>query len=110
MFDEDGNQIAVASLPTVTLTPKSGYTEKDMEELWEVNAAAVRTVIEKSNICPQDIAGVSFSGHGKGLYLVGYDGKPSYRGIVSTDARAWEYVKKWNSDGTKEKVFEKSYQ
>lgn len=110
IFDEEGHQIAVASVPTVTITPKPGYTERDMEELWQVNAQAVREAIEKSGIDPADIAGVSFSGHGKGLYLVGKDGKPSYNGIISTDARAWAYVKKWKEDGTAKKVYEKTYQ
>lgn len=110
IFDENGTQISVASVPTVTITPKPGYTERDMNELWEVNAEAVRLSIEKSGIDPKDIAGVSFSGHGKGLYLVGYDGKPSYNGIVSTDMRAWEYIDKWSADGTKEKIYPMSYQ
>ena len=47
IFDVDGNQISVASVPTVTLTPKPGYTEKDLNELWEVNAQAVRNAIER---------------------------------------------------------------
>ena len=110
IFDENGHQISVASVPTVTITPKPGYTERDMEELWQVNAQAIRKAIEKSGINPADIAGVSFSGHGKGLYLVGKDGKPSYNGIISTDARAWAYVKKWKEDGTAKKVYEKTYQ
>lgn len=110
IFDENGTQISVASVPTVTITPKPGYTERDMEELWEVNASAVRQAIERSGIDPKDIAGVSFSGHGKGLYLVGKDGKPSYNGIISTDARAWQCVKTWKEDGTAEKVYEKTYQ
>ena len=38
LFDETGKQISVASVPTVTITPKSGYTERDMDELWRVNA------------------------------------------------------------------------
>ena len=59
VFDEDGSQIAAASVPTTTITPKPGYTERDMTQLWEVNALAVRTAIEKSGICPSDIAGVS---------------------------------------------------
>lgn len=110
IFDQEGRQISVASVPSVTITPKPGYTERDMEELWEINAAAIRAAISDSKINPDDIAGISFSGHGKGLYMVGYDDKPSYNGILSTDARAWEYVEKWNRDGTREKVFEKSYQ
>lgn len=110
IFDENGTQISVASVPTVTITPKPGYTERDMEELWQVNAQAVRQAIEKSGIDPKEIAGVSFSGHGKGLYMVGYDGKPSYAGIISTDARAWSYVKKWKEDRTAEKVYQKTFQ
>ena len=70
----------------------------------------MKEAIEKSGINPADIAGVSFSGHGKGLYLVGKDGKPSYNGIISTDARAWAYVKKWKEDGTAKKIYEKTYQ
>ena len=110
IFDENGQQISVASVPTVTITPKPGYTERDMEELWQVNAQAVKEAIEKSGINPADIAGVSFSGHGKGLYLVGKDGKPSYNGIISTDARAWAYVKRWKEDGTAKEVYKKTYQ
>ena len=71
VFDEDGSQIAAASVPTTTITPKPGYTERDMTQLWEVNALAVRTAIEKSGICPSDIAGVFFRAreravHGEG--------------------------------------------
>lgn len=36
LFDEDGKQISVASVPTVTITPKPGYTERDMDELWRL--------------------------------------------------------------------------
>lgn len=110
IFDENGKQISVSSEPTVTITPKSGYTEKNMDELWDVNVAAIRKAIEKSKINPKDIAGVSFSGHGKGLYMVGYDGKPSYNGIVSTDTRAWAQVEKWYQNGTNEKVYKMTFQ
>ncbi|MEG0721267.1 MAG: FGGY family carbohydrate kinase, partial [Lachnospiraceae bacterium] len=110
IFNENGKQIAVASVPTTTITPRPGYTERDMNELWEVNAKAIRLCIEKSNLSAAQIVGISFSGHGKGLYMVGYDGNPSYNGIVSTDARAWKYVEQWYEDGTKEKIFSKSYQ
>ena len=110
LFDEDGKQISVASLPTVTLTPKPGYTEKDLDELWDVNANAIRQCIEKSGIAASDIAGISFSGAGKGLYMIGYDGKPAYNGIMSTDTRAWAEVEQWYKDGTNKKVYEKTCQ
>lgn len=108
--DENGQLLAVAREPIQNLTPQPGFTERDMDALWEQNAKVIRTAVEKSGIDPADVAGVSFSGHGKGLYLVGKDGKPSYRGILSTDNRAWKYVKQWKSDGTAEKVYKKTYQ
>ena len=48
IFDENGEQISVASVPTETLTPKPGYTEKNLDDLWDVNAQAIKNAIEKS--------------------------------------------------------------
>lgn len=110
IFDENGKQICSAGVPVENLTPQPGYTERDMDVLWEVNARAVRHAIEKSKISPEDIAGVSFSGHGKGLYMVDREGRPVGNGILSTDTRAWAYVKQWEEDGRKEKVYEKTFQ
>lgn len=108
--DEKGNLIAVAREPIHNLTPRSGFTERDMDALWEQNAKVIKNAVEKSGVNPAHIVGVSFSGHGKGLYMVGKDGKPSYNGILSTDTRAWEEVKNWKSDGTAERIYEKTYQ
>ena len=110
IVDENGNILAVAKEPVHNLTPQAGFTERDMDELWSQNAKVIRGAIAKAGIDPKEIRGVSFSGHGKGLYMVDADGRPSYRGILSTDTRAWEYVKAWSQDGTKEKVFAKTFQ
>lgn len=110
IFDENGNQIASSSVPTATITPKPGYTERDMLELWESNAKAIRTCIQKSKINNDDLIGVSFSGHGKGLYLVDENNEPAYNGIISTDNRAWEFPLKWYEDGTNHKVYQKTFQ
>lgn len=110
VFDEEGRQVAVSRKPVANMVPMPGHAERDMEELWRVNAQTVREAVISSKIAPRDVAGVSFSGHGKGLYLVGKDKKPLYRGILSTDSRAGEYVKRWMGDHTCEAVFEKSLQ
>ena len=110
LFDETGRQAACVSVPTELITPKPGYTERDMEELWQVNAQAVRQVMEKSGIDPRQVAGLSFSGHGKGLYLWGKDDRPVGNGILSTDTRAWEYPEKWKKDGTADAVYEMTFQ
>ncbi|MEG0773698.1 FGGY-family carbohydrate kinase [Clostridium sp.] len=110
IFDVEGNTIASAYEQVELITPGEGRTERDMDALWEANCGVLKQSIEKAGIKPKEILGISLSGHGKGLYLWGKDNKPAYNGIVSTDTRAYMYPEKWNSDGTAEKVFEKTCQ
>lgn len=110
LFDLTGNEIASASGRTPLLTPGPGQTERDMEALWRVNCDVIRRALEDAGVDPSDIAGVSFSGHGKGLYLWGADERPVRGGIVSTDSRAAAYIERWNADGTADRAFEKTRQ
>lgn len=105
LFSAAGEEIATVSVDTKMITPFPGFTERDMDEMWDANCACIRGVIEKSGIDAADIACVAVCGHGKGLYLWGKDNRPVRYGIISTDNRAWEYPKKWQQDGTEERVF-----
>ena len=105
IFSAAGEEIATVSVDTKMITPFPGFTERDMDEMWDANCACIRGVIEKSGIDAGDIACVAVCGHGKGLYLWGKDDRPVRYGIISTDNRAWEYPKKWQQDGTEERVF-----
>lgn len=102
VFDIHGSEIATAGRHTRTITPKPGYTERDMEELWQANCACVREALEKAGIDGKDVLGIAVCGHGKGMYAWGKDNKPAYNGIISTDNRAWKYTKRWYEDGTYE--------
>ena len=102
VFDVNGNEVATAGRHTKLITPKPGYTERDMEELWLANCACVREALEKAGIDGKDVLGIAVCGHGKGMYAWGKDNKPAYNGIISTDNRAWKYTKKWYEDGTYE--------
>jgi L-xylulokinase len=110
IFDDQGGEIASASVGLKLSTPKAGFTERDMDELWAANCDTIRQAIAEAKIQAGDIKGVACTGHGKGLYLWGKDGKPCYPGIVSMDSRAWEYPEKWNKDGTADRVFAKTFQ
>lgn len=110
LFDVFGHEIGVASIETKMITPKPGFTERDMEEMWQANCTVIRSVLEKTGIASEDIGGVAVCGHGKGLYLWGKDNKPARNGIISTDNRAYAYPVKWKQDGTEAKVFERSCQ
>ena len=75
LFDMQGRQIAVAGMSTASITPKPGFVERDMEEMWQANCTVTREAIEKAGLDPRDIAGLGICGHGKGLYLWG-QGRP----------------------------------
>lgn len=100
LFTLSGKEVADASRSTEIITPQSGWTERDMETLWEQNAACVQEVIARAGIKADAIAGVAVCGHGKGLYAWGKDGKPAYNGIISTDNRGWKFPETWKSEGT----------
>ena len=105
LFDLEGREICVASRKTPVFSPKPGYSERDMEEVWEANCACIRDVLAHSGAAPEEILGVAACGHGKGLYLWGKDDRPAYRGIGSTDNRAWKIVRQWYEDGTHAELY-----
>ena len=109
VFDEWGRQLASAGERTQVLTPRPGYTERDMEDLWESNCRCVRRALERAvetaGIKLGEVVGLSVCGHGKGLYLWGRDRRPAYPGILSTDSRAWEYPLRWKTEGTEKALY-----
>jgi L-xylulokinase len=107
LFTLEGKEIGVASRATEITTPHSGWTERDMETLWEQNCACVRQVLADTGVKPEAIAGAAVCGHGKGLYPWGKDNKPAYRGIISTDNRAWKFPEKWKVEGTHAHLYDK---
>ncbi len=110
LYDRTGKEIGIASTDTKMLTPYPDFTERDMEEMWDANCKVIREVLQTTGVDPSMVKGVAVCGHGKGLYLWGKDGKPARNGIISTDNRATEYLKKWRTDGTEEKAFSLSCQ
>ena len=110
VFNVAGEEIGSASGKIDIIEPLPGYTERNMDVLWDVNALIIKEAIANSGVRPKDIIGVSCTGHGKGIYLWGKDNKPAYNGIVSTDSRAWQIEASYYSDGTYDQVYDKIYQ
>lgn len=108
LFDMEGREIAVSSKKTQMIFPRPGFTEKSADVLWEANVSAISEVIRKSNIDPADIKAVAAAGYGNGIIMVDDRGNPVYNPIVSTDSRAKDYVKRWNSDGTLKYAYERT--
>ena len=105
LFDLSGKEIAVASCAADTAYPHPGWTERDMEMLWQSTATAVREVLAKSAVPAQEIAGIGNTGHGNGVYLLDKDGRPLRSGIQSLDSRAAGVIDAWNARDLHAKVF-----
>lgn len=110
LFTMDGREAGVSSVSTAMITPKPGFVERDMEEMWQANCAVIRSVLHKTGAAAGEIAGVGICGHGKGLYLWGKDGKPTRNGIISTDNRAYAYPVQWQKNGVEQAAFARSCQ
>ncbi|RPI87598.1 MAG: carbohydrate kinase [Chloroflexi bacterium] len=105
LFDLRGKEVAVANCAADTGYPHPGWTERDMEMLWQSTAAAVRAVLAKSGVRPEEIAGIGNCGHGNGIYLLDKGGRPLRNGIQSMDTRAAGVVAEWDQRNLHPQVF-----
>ncbi len=105
LFDLHGKEVAVASCKADTEYPHPGWTERDMAMLWQGTACAIREVLAKSGVRPEDIAGIGNTGHGNGIYLLDKQGRPLRNGIQSMDSRAADVVAGWTERDLHAQVF-----
>ena len=110
IFDFEGNEISVFGSKVEVLTPKPGFYERKIEDIWQANINAITGVLKKAGIAGKDIAAISITGHGNGLHLIDAKGTAAYPAIEGTDSRALDYVNRWLSDGTFERVLPKTMQ
>ncbi|MEJ5203360.1 MAG: FGGY family carbohydrate kinase, partial [Anaerolineales bacterium] len=109
LFDTEGNEIAVSSGRDVkTAHPEPAWAEQDMDEIWQATVSAIRNCLEKSGVDPADIAGVSLSGHGGGVWLVDREGRPVRPAIIWLDGRAKPYLDAWGEQGLLPKLYDLS--
>jgi L-xylulokinase len=99
LFDLEGHTVQVACRKIEVQYPKPGYTERDMDHVWQKTAEAVREVMDVSGIAPHDILAIGNSGHGNGLYVLDRDGRAFRPSIASMDGRAPEIVEEWSQAG-----------
>jgi len=99
LYSADGQEIGVAERYADVLSPQPGFTERNMDELWQTVCNVIQEVIHDTQVAPADILGVSFSSHGKGLYAIDGEGRPVRNGIISSDTRALALVKEWQGKG-----------
>ncbi len=109
LFDLTGREIGVAAEPVQTRHPAPGHVERDMTEVWQQTALAIRQVLQTTGIAPGDIAAIGCSGQGNGVYLLDHDQQPLFA-IPSMDSRATELVAEWQREGRDQAIYPINYQ
>ena len=99
VFDETGQLLALARRRVRQIIPKPRHVERDMAELWQATAEAIREAVESCGREASDIVAVAATAHGDGIYVLDRDGVPLGHGILSLDSRAGEIVDAWGRDG-----------
>lgn len=114
IYTAEGREIAVTEQLLPVFSPQAGFCERDMEALWQATCRVIRQTIneaqKQSGVLAEHIHGVSFSAHGKGLYLVDKQGQPVRHGIVSSDSRALDLVSRWQKEGKATQAYALSLQ
>lgn len=110
LYDENGNQICVDRAKVNLIIPNEGFTERNLNDVFEANLSVLKGVMEKSGVNKEDVLSIGISGHGKGLYLLDKQGKEFYNGIVSTDTRAIGIRKEFDRTGVSQKIYRDNYQ
>ncbi len=110
IFDLEGNELGVYGELAETYSPKPGYYERDLDELWTACSGAITGVIENAGIDGKDIVAVSLTGHGNGAHLLDSDKKPVRRAIEGADSRGLSYLEKLEKEGYYDKVHPQNMQ
>lgn len=110
IFDLDGREVQTASRKADVKYPAPGCAERDMNALWNDTAQAIREVIDKAGIRPEEIIGIGPTGHGNGLYLLDKHNQPLRPAILSVDTRADDIIQRWHREGVPGKLWPMSLQ
>src|SRR5690606_7088269 len=92
------------------IIPKPRHVERDMAELWQATAKAIREAIANCGRAPSDIVAVAATAHGDGIYLLDRSCQPLGNGILSLDSRAGEIVAGWEGDGASQTALRRTGQ
>ena len=94
LIDLKLNVTASESFNYEVLFPQKGYAEQNPEDWWNATTKITKTLLEKTEIKGEDIAGIVFSAQMAGLIPLDKEGTPLMNCLTWLDTRAADYAKK----------------
>ena len=106
IFDVDGAEISSGSQRVDVQAPHPGWTEQDMDAVWEAAAGAIRTALSATG-GGSDIKAVAVAGQGDGAWMIDDEGRPLAPAPLWSDGRAGDVVKRWEANGALSAMYQK---
>lgn len=105
VFDEEGNELAVARQRTAVLNPRPNWDEQDMNEVWEAVVKTIKEAVTKSGVTGKEICAIGVTGQGDGCWLIDEKGNPVRPAILWSDGRAGDLIARWQAEGISDKAY-----
>ena len=101
-FDEQGTEIATAKHSVPIMRTHAGWSEQDMNAVWDAFSQTVHKVATEVG---GNVSFIAITGQGDGCWLIDDNGNPTGPAILWNDARATPYIEQWREDGILEQTF-----
>jgi glycerol kinase len=109
IFDHKGNQIALAQYEFKQYFPKESWVEHDPLEIWETQVKAIKEVLFKASISPDQIEGIGITNQRETTVVWNkITGQPVYNAIVWQDRRTSAFCEELVDQGHEDKIQEKT--
>ena len=99
VFDLGGREKASYGIHIPVLSDVPGRYERDTAVIADAARRSIRGAIEKAGIDASGIAGIGLTGQANGLYMFRKDGTPVAPGVMSSDVRANDLVRRFYASG-----------
>ena len=104
-FDDGGRELAIQRQETTVLRPRPGFSEQDMDGVWNAVAQTIRRVLVD---LAEPVKFLALTAQGDGAWLVDARGRPTGPAILWNDARAAAIIERWRAAGTLAEAFRRN--
>lgn len=101
-YTSDGRRLAYHRAAIQVLRSSPGFSEQDMETVWQTVLSCLRAVI--GQVDAGKVSSIGVCGQGDGLWMLDADKKPLRTAILWNDRRADALVSGWMEDGTSDRL------
>jgi glycerol kinase len=109
IFDHAGSEVARHQLEHEQILPRAGWVEHDPVEIWERTSSVLMSVLNRTNLAPEDIAALGITNQRETTLVWNRrTGRPYYNAIVWQDTRTDRIASALDRDGRGDVIRQKA--